>query len=100
MGLDECLSKVVDALSSIVIPPPEKGRVRGVGVAIGYHGNSLGPEGGDRCGALITIDADGRVEYMTGLAEYGTGARFAHGQIIAETLGISMNRIHRYFQIA
>ena len=94
VGLDECLSKVVDALSSIDIPPPEKGRVRGVGVAIGYHGNSLGPEGGDRCGALISIDAAGRVEYMTGLAEYGTGARFAHGQIIAETLGISMNRIH------
>jgi len=94
VGLEECLSKVVDALGSMVIPPPEKRSARGIGVALGYHGNSLGPEGGDRCGAMLSIDANGHVEYMTGLAEYGTGARFAHGQIIAETLGISMNRIH------
>ena len=94
VGLEECLTKVVDRLSSMVVPPPEAGRRRGVGVAIGYHGNSLGPEGGDRCGALLSIDGNGRVEYMTGLAEYGTGARYGHAQIIAETLGISMNRIH------
>ena len=94
VGLEECLSKVVDRLKLIVIHPPERGFARGIGVAIGYHGNSLGPEGGDRCGALVSIDADGHVEYLTGLAEYGTGARYAHAQIIAETLGIGMNRIH------
>lgn len=93
VGLEECLTKVADGLGSIVLPELEDGYKRGIGIAIGYHGNSLGPEGGDRCGALITIAVDGHVEYMTGLAEFGTGARFGHAQIIAETLGITMDRL-------
>jgi len=94
VGLEECLTKVVERLRSIEIPDPEQGNSRGIGVSIGYHGNSLGPEGGDRCGAIISIMADGTIEFMTGLAEIGTGARYGHAQMIAETLGISLSRVH------
>jgi len=58
VGLDECLSKVAERLNLLALPSPERGSTRGVGIAIGYHGNSLGPEGGDRCGALVSIHAD------------------------------------------
>jgi CO/xanthine dehydrogenase Mo-binding subunit len=94
VGLEECLTRVVDRLKSIRLPAVEHGNARGIGVSVGYHGNSLGPEGGDRCGAMISIMADGTVEYMTGLTEYGTGARFGHAQMIAETLGIGLDKIH------
>jgi len=93
VGLEECLTKVVERLRSIDIPDPEEGNSRGIGVSIGYHGNSLGPEGGDRCGAIISIKADGTIEFMTGLAEIGTGARYGHAQMIAETLGISVGKV-------
>ena len=94
VGLEECLTKVTERLKSVQIPEPEHGNSRGIGVAIGYHGNSLGPEGGDRCGALISINPDGTVDYMTGLSEIGTGARYGHAQMIAETLGINVGKVH------
>jgi CO/xanthine dehydrogenase Mo-binding subunit len=94
VGLEECLTKVVERLGSIHLPHLEEGNARGIGVSIGYHGNSLGPEGGDRCGAMISIKPNGEVEYMTGLTEYGTGARYGHAQMIAETLGIELEKIH------
>jgi CO/xanthine dehydrogenase Mo-binding subunit len=94
VGLDECLTRVADRVGLIVLPPPEERSSRGVGIAIGYHGNSLGPEGGDRCGAMITIRNDGHVDYMIGLMEYGTGSIFGHAQIVAETLGTTIDRVH------
>jgi CO/xanthine dehydrogenase Mo-binding subunit len=94
VGLDECLTRVADRLGSIVLPQLEEGFGRGVGIAIGYHGNSLGPEGGDRCGATVTIRSDGHVDYMIGLMEYGTGSTFGHAQIVAETLGMTIDRVH------
>jgi len=46
---------------------------------------------------MITVRPDGHVEYMIGLSEYGTGSRFGHAQIVAEILGLTIDRVNVKF---
>jgi len=66
---------------------------RGIGIAITLRGTGLGGEGIDTAGASITIEPDGSVNIQSGLIEMGQGMRTAHAQIVAEVLGIEMERI-------
>ena len=50
-----------------------QGRVRGVGFAASYRGVSLGAEGVDAAGALVSVQPDGSVCLHSGLAENGQG---------------------------
>ena len=59
---------------------------RGLGIAIMYHGNSLGPEGKDYATVHMQIERNGTVRLRTGLTEYGTGAPSGLIQIAAETM--------------
>jgi len=68
---------------------------RGLGIAIMYHGNSLGPEGNDYAAVHMQIEKDGLVRFRTGLTEYGTGAPSGLIQIAAETMHLPMN----YFKL-
>jgi len=61
---------------------------RGIGLALMYHGNSLGPEGNDYAYVHMLIKPDGRVVVRTALTEYGTGAISGLAQVAAETLGV------------
>jgi len=71
-------------------PSPMK---KGIGMSITFRGAGLGGEGIDTASAVLTINKDGSVNLQSGLIEMGQGMRTAHGQIAAETLGISMERI-------
>jgi CO/xanthine dehydrogenase Mo-binding subunit len=64
---------------------------RGIGVALMYHGNSLGPEGNDYAYVHVVIKPDARVVVRTALTEYGTGAISGLAQITAETLGLPID---------
>jgi len=65
-----------------------QGRIkRGIGLALMYHGNSIGPEGNDTATTTITITKK-KVSFRVGLVEYGSGSRSGLAQIIAETLGV------------
>jgi CO/xanthine dehydrogenase Mo-binding subunit len=66
---------------------------RGYGVALVYHGNSLGPEGEDIAEAEVTITPTGQVIVKTSLTEYGTGSSYGLAKIAAETLNISEDRV-------
>lgn len=68
---------------------------RGLGIAIMYHGNSLGPEGSDFATVHMQIDRAGVVSFRTGLTEYGTGAPSGLIQIASETMRIPMS----YFKL-
>ncbi len=68
---------------------------KGLGIAIMYHGNSLGPEGSDYAAVHMHIDRDGTVHLRTGLTEYGTGATSGLLQIAAETMHLPMS----YFRL-
>jgi CO/xanthine dehydrogenase Mo-binding subunit len=67
----------------------EEGTIRrGMGIAMMYHGNSLGPEGSDYAAVHAKIEPNGRIVLRTGLTEYGTGAPSGLVQIASETLGV------------
>jgi CO/xanthine dehydrogenase Mo-binding subunit len=63
---------------------------RGLGLAIMYHGNSLGPEGSDYGTVHMEIDQNGKIRLRTALTEYGTGASSALLQIAAETMHLPL----------
>jgi CO/xanthine dehydrogenase Mo-binding subunit len=66
---------------------------RGIGLACSYRGVSLGAEGTDAAGAIVSVQTDGSVIISCGVTDMGQGAQSQMSQIAAEVLGISMDRI-------
>ncbi len=94
-GLEECVRKAAEEsdwyhkreqFSKI-----KGSKRRGLGIAIMYHGNSLGPEGNDYASVHMQIERDGTVRFRTGLTEYGTGASSGLIQIAAETMHLPID---------
>lgn len=72
----------------------QTGRFRkGIGLACSFRGCSLGAEGVDATGAMVSVQYDGSVYVYSGLAENGQGLQTIFCQIAAEELGISVNRV-------
>jgi len=71
-------------------PAPKK---RGIGLACSYRGVSLGAEGVDAAGAIVSVQTDGSVIVSSGITDMGQGAQTQMSQIAAEVLGISLDRI-------
>jgi CO/xanthine dehydrogenase Mo-binding subunit len=65
----------------------------GIGVAMSYRGVSLGAEGVDFCAAIINAQADGSIFLETGIHENGQGSESAMSLLLAEELGVDLNRI-------
>lgn len=65
----------------------------GIGVAILFHGTSLGAEGVDCAANTIEILPDYSVVCASGLTDYGQGPRTVYTLITAEELGISPERV-------
>ncbi len=74
--------------------PPEALIRRGVGVALTYHGTSLGAEGADFAVSTLAVERDGSLTLTSGLTDYGQGARTVFPLIVAEILGLDVERIH------
>ena len=66
---------------------------RGIGLACSYRGVSLGAEGVDAAGAIVSVQTDGSVIVSSGITDMGQGAQTQMSQIAAEVLGISLDRI-------
>jgi len=98
-GLEECVTRAIkesDWYNKRLQFKKNNGtKKRGLGIAIMYHGNSLGPEGNDFATVHIEIDRDGTTRLRTALTEYGTGAPSALLQIAAETMHIPLG----YFKL-
>ena len=98
-GLKECVDKAVEASNwqrKRSEYAKQTGTIRkGIGIAIMYHGNSLGPEGNDYVAAHMNIDKDGTIRLRTALTEYGTGAPSGLLQIAADTMNLPMS----YFKL-
>lgn len=72
----------------------QTGRLRrGIGLACSFRGCSLGAEGIDATGAMVSVQYDGTVYVYSGLAENGQGLQTIFSQIAAEELGISIDRV-------
>jgi CO/xanthine dehydrogenase Mo-binding subunit len=73
----------------------EKGRRfrRGIGLASSFRGVSLGAEGVDAAGIEVKVEVDGSVVIEAGIADMGQGARTVLVQMVAEELGVPMEKI-------
>ncbi len=98
-GLEECVKRAVEESDwrrkREQFSRLKGSKRRGLGIAIMYHGNSLGPEGSDYASVHMQIEKDGIVRFRTGLTEYGTGAPSGLIQIAAETMHLPVE----YFKI-
>ncbi|HYB84684.1 MAG TPA: xanthine dehydrogenase family protein molybdopterin-binding subunit [archaeon] len=98
-GLEDCITKVIKESDwyekRLQFKNLNGTKKRGLGIAIMYHGNSLGPEGSDFGTVHMQIDRDGTTRLRTALTEYGTGARSGLLQIAAETMHIPLS----YFKL-
>ncbi len=72
------------------------GRRGGIGLACSYRGVSLGAEGVDAAGALVSVQSDGSVIVTVGLTEMGQGVQSALALIAAEVLGIDVARVKTF----
>jgi CO/xanthine dehydrogenase Mo-binding subunit len=65
----------------------------GIGLAMSYRGVSLGAEGVDFCAAIINAQADGSIFVEVGVHENGQGSESAMSLLLAEELGVDLDRI-------
>ena len=92
VGLEEALRKVVKAADWYRKRRElrkQKGIIRrGIGIALSWHGNSIGAEGADYSAVAIIINSDGSVIFRTGLMDMGQGSVWGLVLIAAEVLGV------------
>jgi len=69
------------------------GRRCGIGLACAYRGVSLGAEGTDAAGAIVSVQSDGSVIVSAGLTDMGQGVSSVLCLIAAEVLGIDTKRV-------
>jgi CO/xanthine dehydrogenase Mo-binding subunit len=69
----------------------------GIGFGICYRGASLGAEGKDFCSCVLNCQFDGSILLETGIWENGQGSQSAMMLVLAEELGVDLERI-RYLQ--
>lgn len=97
VSLMEVVDKAVDAANyqaKRLEYQNQTGRLRrGIGLACSFRGCSLGAEGIDATGAMVSVQYDGTVYVYSGLAENGQGLQTIFSQIAAEELGISMDKV-------
>ena len=73
--------------------PPTPRLRRGIGISCSYRGVSLGAEGVDAAGVTVSVQTDGSVVVSTGLVDMGQGASTTVSLIVAEELGITLDRV-------
>ncbi|MDN5345683.1 xanthine dehydrogenase [Petrotoga miotherma DSM 10691] len=99
VSLEEVIKKAADSINFLEkykeYSREQKGDKRkGIGMAISYRGCSLGAEAVDAAGIILSIQKDGTVYLYSGLAENGQGLKTVFSQIVAEELGIDIEKIN------
>jgi xanthine dehydrogenase molybdenum-binding subunit len=99
-GVEEILRRGAEMVDWYARPRPgeQTGRYRrGLGVGRGFHTSSAGaPVPGtvvDFGGAILKLNEDGTLDYVTALMEHGGGTLEAHAKIIAEELHVPLGNV-------
>ncbi len=66
---------------------------KGIGISCSYRGVSLGAEGVDAAGVTVSVQTDGSVIVSTGLVDMGQGASTTISLVVAEELGITLDKV-------
>jgi xanthine dehydrogenase molybdenum-binding subunit len=91
-AMRECLDAVGDPAAGV--PAPTAGWKRGVGYAAMFHvGGGARIYKSDGCGAIVKCDDFGKVSLITGATEIGQGSETVLAMIVAETLGVPLERV-------
>jgi xanthine dehydrogenase molybdenum-binding subunit len=91
-GMKECMDEVVKRLDWKGKHGKHTGR--GVGMASLIHvGGGARVYKSDGCGTIIKVDDFGKVDVFTGATDMGQGSETVIAQIIAETIGVSIDDI-------
>src|SRR5881396_1995207 len=89
----ECLDAAAEEIRKDP-PPLRPGWKRGVGYAGMFHvGGGARVYRSDGCGAIVKLDDFGRVTLLTGATEIGQGSETVLAMIVAETLGVPIERV-------
>src|SRR5712692_109286 len=92
-AMRECLDAAVEEIAKDP-PPIATGWKRGVGYAGMFHvGGGARIYRSDGCGAIVKLDDFGKVTLMTGASEIGQGSETVLAMIVAETLGVPIERV-------
>jgi CO/xanthine dehydrogenase Mo-binding subunit len=95
VGLERCLDQVATAIgwrgleSTRPIPTERPGLVRGLGVAVMIK-STMTPS---NSAASVRLNADGSAILLTSSVEIGQGAHTALAQIVAEAIGLPLDRV-------
>jgi xanthine dehydrogenase molybdenum-binding subunit len=90
--MPECLDALAGASTGLAPPAPRW--KRGVGYAGMFHvGGGARIYRSDGCGAIVKLDDFGRVSLVTGATEIGQGSETVLAMIVAETLGVPLERV-------
>jgi xanthine dehydrogenase molybdenum-binding subunit len=93
-AMAECLEAAAEAIGEDLPPAPPEGWSRGVGYAALFHvGGGARIYRSDGCGAIVKLDDFGRVSLITGASEIGQGSETVLAMIVAETLGVPLERV-------
>jgi CO/xanthine dehydrogenase Mo-binding subunit len=66
---------------------------KGIGLSCSYRGVSLGSEGTDAAGVVISLQTDGTVIVSSGLVDMGQGAATTISLFVAEELGVTIDKV-------
>jgi CO/xanthine dehydrogenase Mo-binding subunit len=92
-AMSECLDAAGEAIVKD-LPPIPAGWKRGVGYAGMFHvGGGARIYRSDGCGSIVKLDDFGRVTLITGASEIGQGSETVLAMIVAETLGVPLERV-------
>jgi CO/xanthine dehydrogenase Mo-binding subunit len=92
-AMRECLDAAAEEIAKSP-PPPLAGCKRGVGYAGMFHvGGGARIYRSDGCGAIVKLDDFGKVTLITGASEIGQGSETVLAMIVAETLGVPLERV-------
>ncbi len=91
-GLDQCLDLAQHALAdrALDLPAPD-GTLVGDGMAVAMIA-TIAPRG-HYAEATVRLLDDGRYEASVGTTEFGNGTTTVHGQLVAQALGTTVDRI-------
>ncbi|HEX2227395.1 MAG TPA: xanthine dehydrogenase family protein molybdopterin-binding subunit [Candidatus Binatia bacterium] len=90
-GVKQALKEAADAVGWKTPRTPQAGtKLRGKGVASGVKA-VLTPS---ISGAIVIMNADGTVNVLSSTVEMGQGSETMMGQIVAEELGVSFDKVH------
>lgn len=99
-GAGAVLDAAIDAAAAPVVPPPSTPGARGArtrsgqGVALVFHGCGFTGNGEAAIRGQVTVEAHkGRILVLTGSTDIGQGTDTIFPQIVAEELGIPLDRV-------